>query len=37
MPAAEPTRDHKTRRAAYALVFVVIVFVVVPVVAMFAV
>jgi hypothetical protein len=37
MAATEQTRDHKTRRAAYALVFVIVVFVVVPVVAMFAV
>jgi hypothetical protein len=34
MTAGSGTRDHRSRRAAYALVFVVVVFVVVPVVAM---
>jgi hypothetical protein len=35
MTAGSGTRDPRSRRAAYALVFVVMVFVVVPIVAMF--
>jgi hypothetical protein len=37
MTAGSGTRDPRSRRAAYALVFVVVVFVLVPVVAMLAV
>jgi hypothetical protein len=36
MTADPGTREHRSRRAAFALVFVVMVFVVVPVVAMLA-
>jgi hypothetical protein len=36
MTTSSGTRDQRLRRAAYALVFVVVVFVVVPVVAMLA-